>query len=782
MPSRNAFSGSRAQFMLDAKAKYAADVEGGFVKDAVARIQRRYLKRYPIDLPHEQEPSPEHLAAVDDDAPDNEADPPNAELLEDDEYQAQLAVFEERARLIIYRKAQIQRRLAYQYGRDRDMDPKDSGAQRPYRVLLHKLTGEGVQKPRLKTASNIWRRSHRPKIEEEAKKRAGNATASGKKLHKKLASLREKVAKEMYAQLTGDEKEDWTRLAKEEHDEALRQFEEMVNKPPSQLPEDRQKVIQGLAVFVQPILDLICEATGWKATLIAGGPEPADEGRLNIVSYHSGTTKGDVKMNFGRSERAAYQKYLVPVYHNFLRKCYTVEECRAMSLPASQGFEALESSLQDFEHDANIDRGGYPAPAGENFPASGHVNAQSTTVMASACTEKGASNEQPRSRSRSPLPSPSRSRSPLPAPSRPTSPAASRLPTPAPPREASPVLPSTPTLSRPVPDTPSRHASPAPSRSPSPVPSLDHASPCSPAFLGEQPIPSTVPAADTPRRDEDGPASDPDVDVQMDLNAGLSQAKKAGHAVAATVAGTKRSFGALQVSDVEDIVNGSRPAKSPRNVSGKQVSLHSGLTTSTTATTATTSSQVPLSNEPSAIPPLVATTSWTPVASTTQPPKWFSDCLRLFSDGSPAMNVNPSWVLGREWNDLLAAWSAFEERSAYAELGRLPATGRPPLISKWIKNARSEKWLPKKFNVKQYQEVFTSWWASLQPAWRIENGRIVEERLEGDWGILKMSGTNGIVSVVAALFFWGIQGHKEKLDVKVWKGFVVSCSKVLLSF
>ena len=45
------------------------------------------------------------------------------------------------------------------------------------------------------------------------------------------------------------------------------------------------RCIQGLTKFVQPILDGICAATGWKATFIAGGPEPAHGGRLNVLRY-----------------------------------------------------------------------------------------------------------------------------------------------------------------------------------------------------------------------------------------------------------------------------------------------------------------------------------------------------------------------------------------------------------------------------------------------------------------------------------------------------------------
>ena len=98
--------------------------------------------------------------------------------------------------------------------------------------------------------------------------------------------------------------------------------------------------------FAQPILDLICDATGWKCSLIAGGPEPAHGGRLNIIRYvfsitrpgsiltdlfssvHSGVTNGDVKMNFGRAERLRYKKYIVPMYGAFLQKCY----CRSLSV------------------------------------------------------------------------------------------------------------------------------------------------------------------------------------------------------------------------------------------------------------------------------------------------------------------------------------------------------------------------------------------------------------------------------------------------------------------
>ena len=73
--------------------------------------------------------------------------------------------------------------------------------------------------------------------------------------------------------------------------------------------------------------------------MIAGGPELAHEGRLNVIRYvlnaiffinanplfslHSRTTSGDIKLNFGRAERIRYKKTIVPIYGTFLQKCYS---------------------------------------------------------------------------------------------------------------------------------------------------------------------------------------------------------------------------------------------------------------------------------------------------------------------------------------------------------------------------------------------------------------------------------------------------------------------------
>jgi len=66
---------------------------------------------------------------------------------------------------------QLKRWFAYQYLKDSDLDPKESGLQNPYRILLFKLTGVSIVCQRLRSPVNTWRKmgNNRDAIEKEAK-------------------------------------------------------------------------------------------------------------------------------------------------------------------------------------------------------------------------------------------------------------------------------------------------------------------------------------------------------------------------------------------------------------------------------------------------------------------------------------------------------------------------------------------------------------------------------------------------------------------------------------
>ena len=105
MVNPGAFQGSRKDFLRGEIPAYSAGVTGGYAADALALIQRRYFKRYPLELPHTVEPSAEFLAAVDDDAADTDVPEPDQDSMSDEEYQAAMNQLAERQKSFSYRKA-----------------------------------------------------------------------------------------------------------------------------------------------------------------------------------------------------------------------------------------------------------------------------------------------------------------------------------------------------------------------------------------------------------------------------------------------------------------------------------------------------------------------------------------------------------------------------------------------------------------------------------------------------------------------------------------------------
>ena len=105
MVNPGSFGASRKAFLMSEKPNYSAGVVGGYAADALAIIQRKYLKRFPIDLVHDEEPSEEWLAGVDDEAPFPEQVAPDIEVLSEGEYADALERLEERKKLLAFRKA-----------------------------------------------------------------------------------------------------------------------------------------------------------------------------------------------------------------------------------------------------------------------------------------------------------------------------------------------------------------------------------------------------------------------------------------------------------------------------------------------------------------------------------------------------------------------------------------------------------------------------------------------------------------------------------------------------
>ena len=104
MVNPGSFQGTRKEFLLGEKAAYKVAVTGGYARDALSIIQGRFLRRFPIDLSLSVEPTPEELAAVNDETPDLEYEAPDEEKMTPDEFSEATKAFEDRQSLIQFRK------------------------------------------------------------------------------------------------------------------------------------------------------------------------------------------------------------------------------------------------------------------------------------------------------------------------------------------------------------------------------------------------------------------------------------------------------------------------------------------------------------------------------------------------------------------------------------------------------------------------------------------------------------------------------------------------------
>ena len=111
--------------------------------------------------------------------------------------------------------------------KDQDLDPCNSGADNPYR-------GTTIKKPRQTAPANIWQKTQQKEIDLAAKD-LGSIPRS------QNAAVRDKLAWNMFEELSKEEKAQWKEQAKEEYETAMAKWKEDTEGNPSTIPEDRQK-------------------------------------------------------------------------------------------------------------------------------------------------------------------------------------------------------------------------------------------------------------------------------------------------------------------------------------------------------------------------------------------------------------------------------------------------------------------------------------------------------------------------------------------------------------
>ena len=104
-------------------------------------------------------------------------------------------------------------------------------------ALMAKLTGTSVQKPRLRTAFNLWGPANRCFVDPifQDRVREGAVPASGH------AALRSAIYKELFNELPEEERQEWVKKAEREHQEALTKVNQALKAGASDEPADRQR-------------------------------------------------------------------------------------------------------------------------------------------------------------------------------------------------------------------------------------------------------------------------------------------------------------------------------------------------------------------------------------------------------------------------------------------------------------------------------------------------------------------------------------------------------------
>lgn len=130
--------------------------------------------------------------------------------------------------------------MKYQHAKANGPAPKFAGGEAdPMAVLMSKLTGVSIVKPRRKTGYHMWGPTHAAVIDRLVDERAEAENISGRK----KIGLRTKVCKEQYDELDSDEKEEWELKAQEQYDATLKRIKDILELPASTQPVDRQRYV-----------------------------------------------------------------------------------------------------------------------------------------------------------------------------------------------------------------------------------------------------------------------------------------------------------------------------------------------------------------------------------------------------------------------------------------------------------------------------------------------------------------------------------------------------------
>jgi hypothetical protein len=153
-------------------------------------------------------------------------------------------------------------------------------------------------------------------------------------------------------------------------------------------------------------------------------------------------------------------------------------------------------------------------------------------------------------------------------------------------------------------------------------------------------------------------------------------------------------------------------------------------------------------------------------------PAWFSNSLSMLQANEPP--------LGDRWAELTRLWSKFEEKEGFKQRKKLGTKAHPPFIAEWIRNARSPTGAPRSRTFLPSRRPSMHGGKDCNQSGELSEDRLtILDKTDGDWDQLRRPGLNGILSIMACLFYWGCKAQGNMKHCAGWASAVEDCILVL---
>ncbi len=439
-------------------------------------------------------------------------------------------------------------------------------------------------------------------------------------------------------------------------------------------------------------------------------------------------------MSFGRAERAVYKKHILDVYGRFLKKCYSeylfliisglllflgtaIEECRSRALPDEEGFENLDG----------MDLGVDTAEVHTVFVKDLESTVFGVPGDGRDVPLEGGSSHVVQASGRGAVPDDAPSQVVTPHPS-----------------------PRAPSLS---------FLSPNPSRPPSPSTELPDQARLSAELEGRATaaeINDTGPSDSCPPASAQSTIEETTVPIEAPLSFPDSTTKRP-HKQNSSASSSNHRNTSRHHSNNQNSVN-TIPKKRTRNATDDKVPNPPSKRLRDSNN----------NNDSDAGGKQLNASAFSTFVIPSNAPSWLVKALHMFEEPG----------LDKRWVELVQVWISFEQNESYLEVGKLSSKNRPAVVGQWIARARSSTWRPNISDLCAFEDQFRQWWLNIQPPWRVSDGMLLKDSVDGDWGSLRCPGLNGIYSVLAALLYWGLAA-KKLANKKAWVAAVQDCQVVL---